>query len=80
VDKPPNLEAPVKRVHHSNLTRFNEDSVYKSACPSCDNGLLLIRREGGILQRYDMCVSCGQRVYYLDATINGEILASGPPN
>lgn len=77
---PKNLKAPLKRVHHSDLKRLNEDSAYKSECPSCDDGLLLIRREGGILQRYDMCLVCGQRVFYLDSKINGEPLAGNPPN
>ncbi len=73
--KPQNIDAPIVMVDHASLTRFSEDSAYKSECPICPNGVLLIYRENGVLQRHDRCVSCGQQVFYLDEAINGEPLA-----
>jgi uncharacterized protein (DUF983 family) len=77
---PANIEAPILRVWHSNLERAYA-SAYKSECPACPDGTLLIYRFEGVLQRLDRCVSCGQRVFYLDTTVNGEPLVSyEPPN
>lgn len=78
--KPPNLEAPVQRVFHSSLVRFDHESAYKSLCPTCKDGILLVRRDNGVLQRNDICVLCGQQVYYLDDKINGEPVAGKTPS
>jgi len=41
--------------------------VYRRECPYCD-GLLLVGRDGDtfMLQEYDCCIQCRQRVRYLD--------------
>ena len=76
---------PIK-VLHSELERFS-DSAYKSKCPACKTGILLIYRlqpkaihetqpsgkEHSLLRR-DRCISCGQQFIYTDETINGEPL------
>jgi hypothetical protein len=77
---PKNLRAPVKRVLHSTLKRYEPQSAYKSDCPACPDGLLLVRRVMGVLQREDYCLCCGQPVYYLDETINGERLIGNTPS
>jgi len=79
-DLPPNLNAPAKMVHHADLKRLDEESAYKSECPVCPDGLLLVRRVMGVLQRQDFCIGCGQPVLYLDHTINGEPLMGDIPS
>jgi hypothetical protein len=67
---------PIK-VLHSELERYS-DSAYKSKCPACKNGILLIYRnqdEYFRLRRQDHCISCGQQFIYMDETINGEPMA-----
>lgn len=67
---PKNVNEPVLKVRHDALQCW--DPPYKSECPSCENGLLLVTREAGKLQRMDRCIGCGQRVCYLDDTINNQ--------
>jgi hypothetical protein len=71
--EPPNINNPVIRVAHAELERWG-DGPYKSKCPSCKDGLLLIHRDEKTfsLQRQDRCISCGQQFYYTDSEINGE--------
>lgn len=77
--KPPSEEefgknrgAPFKWVRHGELTRSG-DSSYRSKCPVCLEGLLLIPRlSSGALSKIDSCIRCGQRFVYEDAEINGE--------
>lgn len=73
---PENFNKPVTEVLHSELTRYDEDSAYKSKCPFCSHGILLFRRNNQTykLQRLDNCISCGQHVKYTDNEINGETL------
>lgn len=68
------LDAPPIEVRHSLLSRATTESAYRSVCPSCHHGILLVRRDELTmkLQRDDRCISCGQAVRYLDAAINGE--------
>lgn len=56
------------RVKHSDLKDFSEDSYYKKCCPSCKNGVLLVKRDQETLKllEEDFCVSCGRRVIYTD--------------
>jgi hypothetical protein len=64
------------RVAHASLERWS-DSAYKSKCPACKDGLLLIYRDVDFkLVRLDRCVSCGQQVYYTDDAINGETFST----
>ena len=62
-----NLEEPIIEIRHSDLERHSEESAFKSKCPKCKNGVLLIyREENGRLREFDACIACGQRVKYLD--------------
>ncbi len=63
-------------VRHSELKRFSGLSPFRSECPVCKSGVLLVGREKGTLNllRYDNCISCGQRVVYVDRDIAGETL------
>lgn len=62
------------RVVHAELERADEDSAYRSVCPVCKTGLLLIHRDKETfkLVRSDICIQCGQGFYYTDDKINGE--------
>jgi hypothetical protein len=62
-----NINKQVVNVNHNELTRFG-DGIYKSECPECKEGLLLVGRnqETLILEEYDYCVLCGQSFRYLD--------------
>ena len=71
---PANLNAEMISLHHTDLKRTG-DSPYRSECPKCERGVLLIFRDNkNRLMRHDRCVSCAQRVFYLDDTINDEPL------
>ncbi len=69
-----NLHAEPIQVKHSDLTRSDPESAYKSECPVCDAGLLLIYRDSITykLVRTDRCIACAQTVVYTDTEINGE--------
>lgn len=56
------------KVNHKELERFCPESKYKSKCPKCSNGLLLMRRNPSTsrLENFDHCISCGQTFLYLD--------------
>jgi hypothetical protein len=69
-----NLNKPLLRVRHSELARATSESLFRSECPACEGGLLLVHRDQGKLVRFDHCISCAQRVEYLDRDIAGEIL------
>ena len=62
-----NIEKPTLVVSHSKLKRSGE-SLYKSKCPACENGVLLMRRNLDTLrlEKEDRCISCGQAVLYDD--------------
>ena len=63
-----------QHIKHSDLKRFS-DSYYKSKCPGCENGILLVRRNKDLsLYRLDTCISCGKSFWYTDIDINGEVL------
>lgn len=67
-----NRAEPFKWVQHGTLTRA-DGSPYRSTCPVCKEGLLLIARlDSGDLGKLDNCILCGQRFVYEDDTINGE--------
>jgi len=65
--KPLNIYNPVIEIYHSSLKRIG-DSICKSECPSCDNGILLVYRDPETLRLLanDRCVSCGQSFVYKD--------------
>lgn len=62
-----NVNEPIIEINHKNLSRFG-GSPYKSVCPKCEEGLLLIYRDQKslVLQEYDRCVLCGQQFKYKD--------------
>ena len=62
-----NKDSPPRAVKHSELTRVG-DSRYKSDCPECGVGTLLVRREEKSLrlEAYDTCILCAQRFTYSD--------------
>lgn len=66
-----NLGKPLRKVRHSDLKRSSEMSEYRSKCPACDDGVLLLRRHSrtGKLEKTDRCVGCGQEFIYLDIDI-----------
>ena len=62
-----NYHQPPLHVKHADLTRVG-DSEYKSDCPECGYGVLLVNRDpqNFRLQEQDRCVLCGQPVIYDD--------------
>ena len=68
-----NYHRPMLRVKYSDLRRYM-DGKFASICPTCDEGLLLVRRDEKTfkLMRYDHCTLCAQQVYYTDNEVNGE--------
>jgi predicted RNA-binding Zn-ribbon protein involved in translation (DUF1610 family) len=63
-----NYEKPPLMVEHKKLERFSSESIFRSKCPNCEDGILLMARDqktGKILEE-DVCISCGRRVRYLD--------------
>ena len=73
-DRPLNLDKPALYVKWSELTRPELPGAYKSVCPACTKGLLLVTRDQKTfaLSREDRCILCGQLVHYTDDSINGE--------
>ncbi len=71
-----NTRAPMLTLLHSSLRR-DGGSAFKSKCPVCDDGILLVERSGDIVSvsPNDRCVSCGQRVVYMDEAIAGQPVA-----
>jgi hypothetical protein len=76
----PNSHLPRLNVLHSELTRSDAESAYKSQCPTCQVGLLLTQRAQRSLRlrREDCCIACGQKVLYMDEAINDESLPPVP--
>lgn len=61
-----NMGKPRLPVEHAALVRI-DGSAYKSVCPACQIGLLVMRRNAQFqLEPTDRCTHCGQPVYYLD--------------
>lgn len=78
--KPKNLDEPYRIVRHSDLKRANDESPFRSVCPVCEKGVLLVRRwAGGALGSVDNCTWCGQMFFYTDEEIAGEKLVSSIP-
>ena len=67
MDLPKNFNAPILEIPHLELNRYG-DSCYKSCCPVCKDGILLVGRDFKTLEleEFDRCISCGQRIKYLD--------------
>lgn len=59
----------MKQVRHQDLTRAARDgSGLASNCPTCKQGVLLMRRNPRtlVLEEWDLCVLCGQQFIYQD--------------
>lgn len=70
-----NVKKPIVRVKHAELARVTPESPYRSWCPMCESGVLLVCRfslEDPRLSALDHCSFCGQHVWYTDETIGGE--------
>jgi len=63
-----NIDEPVLEVRHADLKRSSVDSLYRSECPKCLEGILPVQRDMETFQliEHDRCLLCGQRVRYLD--------------
>lgn len=63
-----NIDADIVEVKHTELRRWSDSSLFKSHCPVCNDGILLVRRDQDTFELldHDRCVSCGQLVRYLD--------------
>jgi len=72
-----NIGKPWVRLQHHSLERVNETSPYRSWCPVCKQGIMLVQRAGPYLLRSDHCSLCGQRFIYEDDEIAGQPL--NPP-
>ncbi len=58
-------------VRHSNLKRVSDESDYKSHCPECKKGVLVVRRHPKTfrIQEVDFCFLCGQQFIYEDIDV-----------
>jgi len=66
-----NIDRAPVHVRHEDLLRVSE-SPFRSWCPVCSKGILLVGRIGRWLKRADRCTLCGQLVTYDDDEIAGE--------
>lgn len=66
-----NINAPIIECCQLELKRYSKDSEFKTICPECKVGLLLVSRDQKTLElsEYDRCLLCGQRIKYLDIQI-----------
>ncbi len=62
-----NYQVPVLEVIHKDLKKI-DDSIYRSECPTCKIGILLMNRDQKTmtLLAEDLCSLCGQHFKYLD--------------
>lgn len=63
-----NYHRGIIKVKHAELKRVSSESDFKSVCPVCDEGMLLMRRDPSSLHlcKDDNCVLCGTRFEYTD--------------
>ncbi len=69
-----NLGRDPVHIRHEDLTRVSDNSPFRSWCPVCGKGILLVGRAGNLLKRVDRCTLCGQLVIYDGDEIAGEPL------
>jgi hypothetical protein len=86
-DYPLSYHCPPIHVKHAELERLNDESMFRSRCPQCKEGMLMVRRDQTTLALLplDNCCLCGQHYIYDDidslrwmegdyqATLNAEI-------
>lgn len=76
-----NLDRPVLRVRHAELERVSEESPFRSWCPVCKEGILLVARLDMLdfrLSKLDHCSMCGQHFWYEEEAIGSEKLHDPP--
>jgi len=62
-----NINNEIIQVLHSDLERISEASIFRSHCPKCGLGTLMVNRnDDGSISEYDRCLLCGQVFQYLD--------------
>ena len=62
-----NYENDPIKINHSELKRYSDESAYKSDCPMCHVGILLVGRDDDFkLSENDICIACGQQFIYKD--------------
>jgi len=63
-----NINREPIHVQHKELERYDESSDYRSLCPVCEEGILLVRRDQSTYQliEQDNCLLCGQAFIYDD--------------
>ncbi len=67
-----NFDKTPIHVRHRDLERSTQDSPFRSYCPVCGGGVLLVHRHNdGQLNRADRCTLCGQEFFYEDPDIAG---------
>jgi uncharacterized protein (DUF983 family) len=68
MSRPINIDKTPQGVNHADLERFGDESDYRSKCPVCKEGILLVERDPveGHLKAKDLCRTCGQRFIYID--------------
>lgn len=77
VDYGANMDAEPIHVRHADLTRTG-DSAYRSRCPVCVDGFLMVFRVRKVLRdqpslsNVDRCTRCAQMFIYDDEKIAGE--------
>ncbi len=55
-------------VKHAELERANDESMFRSICPTCKKGYLMVKRNQKTfkLEADDHCILCGQHFLYAD--------------
>ena len=63
-----NFNEPVLDVKHAELERVDRTARWKSVCPVCKEGCLLVHRmlDSLKLSEKDHCILCGQQFRYTD--------------
>lgn len=63
-----NIAAEPILVKHFTLKYADDESIYRTICPVCDTGILLMARDMKTfhLLKNDRCTFCGQAVIYTD--------------
>ncbi len=76
------LHAAPVTVSHTDLKRWSDESPYRSRCPVCDQGILLVNRDQTTLAliNVDRCTYCAQMIIYSDKAIAGEAVVDVRPS
>ncbi len=63
-----NLHNTPVKVIHSELKRADNNSIFRSICPVCEIGILLVKRDNITFKitAEDHCILCGQQYVYTD--------------